>query len=618
MKILKKSTATTVLLGPFVDDTDGKTAETGLTIARADVLLWKEGGTTLAQKTEATSCTHRSNGYYTCPLDTTDTGTNGILEICVSKSGALPVRHTFYVVHANTFDGMISYSGLGSLANVVGWNTSAIASPDTAGYPKVTIKSGSGTGEISLLSGGVSLTSSERAAVADAVFDEDITTHRTANSAGAMFQPLHSGACQAGGSTTTVVLASGASSTDDYYNGDLLVGWVTADGTNKFADYISDYVGSTRTATVTGIPVSPGATYSYVVLPGGTIPGASAPSASDNAAAVWNALTASYTAAGSFGERFTVVRRNTLGATGTSSALTLDSGASTTADYYRYATIQMLSGACAGQSRQITAYSTGRVATVDPAFTTAPSSGDAFLILPLGIDATTVATIVAGVWSALRADYNSAGTFGEYTNADVLRIAGNTTSAGNLNNALNGTGYTFANCTVPAVTTVTTLTGHTPQTGDTYARLGAPAGASVSADIAAIVADTNELQTDWANGGRLDVILDARASQTTADAILADTGTDGVVVAGLTAGAKAEVNAEVVDVLVTDTFAQPSSVPAATSSIKDKINWMFTVLRNKITQTATTQTLRNDADTTTIGTSTHSDNGTTHTRGKWS
>lgn len=42
-------------------------------------------------------------------------------------------------------------------------------------------------------------------------------------------------------------------------------------------------------------------------------------------------------------------------------------------------------------------------------------------------------------------------------------------------------------------------------------------------EIAAILADTNELQTDWANGGRLDLILDARASQTTADAIEADT-----------------------------------------------------------------------------------------------
>lgn len=43
------------------------------------------------------------------------------------------------------------------------------------------------------------------------------------------------------------------------------------------------------------------------------------------------------------------------------------------------------------------------------------------------------------------------------------------------------------------------------------------------ADINAILADSNELQTDWADGGRLDLILDARASQTTADAIEADT-----------------------------------------------------------------------------------------------
>ena len=63
-------------------------------------------------------------------------------------------------------------------------------------------------------------------------------------------------------------------------------------------------------------------------------------------------------------------------------------------------------------------------------------------------------------------------------------------------------------------------------TGDIYARLGAPAGASIAADIAAlkaetatIVVDTNELQTDWANGGRLDLILDARSSQTSVDDI---------------------------------------------------------------------------------------------------
>lgn len=43
---------------------------------------------------------------------------------------------------------------------------------------------------------------------------------------------------------------------------------------------------------------------------------------------------------------------------------------------------------------------------------------------------------------------------------------------------------------ITLVDTLTTYTGNTVQTGDAYARLGAPAGASVSADVAAIKADT--------------------------------------------------------------------------------------------------------------------------------
>lgn len=47
--------------------------------------------------------------------------------------------------------------------------------------------------------------------------------------------------------------------------------------------------------------------------------------------------------------------------------------------------------------------------------------------------------------------------------------------------------------TVANVTTVATLTGHTPQTGDSFARLGAPVGASLSADIAVIDANVDAI-----------------------------------------------------------------------------------------------------------------------------
>jgi S-methylmethionine-dependent homocysteine/selenocysteine methylase len=89
-------------------------------------------------------------------------------------------------------------------------------------------------------------------------------------------------------------------------------------------------------------------------------------------------------------------------------------------------------------------------------------------------------------------------------------------------------------------------------------------------------------------------------------------------VGSLAAQAKADVNAEVLDVLATDTFAEAGSVPAATSTLKDKINWLFALARNKLTQTATTTTLRNDADSGNIGTSTVSDDSTTLTRSEWS
>jgi hypothetical protein len=61
----------------------------------------------------------------------------------------------------------------------------------------------------------------------------------------------------------------------------------------------------------------------------------------------------------------------------------------------------------------------------------------------------------------------------------------------------------FFNIATPAATmdhlvlvdTVTTYTGNTLQTGDAYARLGAPAGASVSADVAAVKTDTAAIKT---------------------------------------------------------------------------------------------------------------------------
>ena len=100
---VKQSTAITIRIGPFLDETDGKTPEESLTINQADIRLSKAGAT-FAQKNETTSCTHDENGYYSCPMNTVDTGTLGPLKIAVNKTGALPVWHTFMVISADTYD----------------------------------------------------------------------------------------------------------------------------------------------------------------------------------------------------------------------------------------------------------------------------------------------------------------------------------------------------------------------------------------------------------------------------------------------------------------------------------------------------------------------------------
>jgi hypothetical protein len=102
---LKQSTATTIVVGPLVDSVTAA-QETGLTITSAEVLVWKQGGTSFAAKNESSSATHRSYGMYTVPLDTTDTNTLGQLIVGVYEAGILTARHDYMVVPANVWDSM--------------------------------------------------------------------------------------------------------------------------------------------------------------------------------------------------------------------------------------------------------------------------------------------------------------------------------------------------------------------------------------------------------------------------------------------------------------------------------------------------------------------------------
>lgn len=91
----------------MLDETDGKTAETTLTITQPDIRL-KKNGANWAQKNAAQTLSHEENGFYEVTLDATDTGTLGLLRLAVFESGALPVWEDFMVVTANVYDSLFS------------------------------------------------------------------------------------------------------------------------------------------------------------------------------------------------------------------------------------------------------------------------------------------------------------------------------------------------------------------------------------------------------------------------------------------------------------------------------------------------------------------------------
>jgi len=171
----------------------------------------------------------------------------------------------------------------------------------------------------------------------------------------------------------------------------------------------------------------------------------------------------------------------------------------------------------------------------------------------------------------------TAGTFASgRPETNVSHISGDSVAADNAEAFFDGTGYAGTGNVIPSVTTVT---------GNVNGSVGSVTGAvgSVTGAVGSVTGLT---------ASNLDATVSSRATP-------------------------AQVNTEVLDVINVDTFAEESAVPAATSTLKAKLNWLFALARNKRTTTATTETLRNDADGANIATSTISDDATTFTRGEW-
>lgn len=147
---LKQSTAIDVLIGPFVDSTDGDAEETALTINQADVRLSKNGQAG-AEKNDVTACAHDADGMYNCEFDATDTGTVGQLTLWVHVAGALLVRHDWHVIEEDIYDALYGASAAGFDTNqrvdVGSWLGGAIPAQSETGVPEVDLTFVSGVAE---------------------------------------------------------------------------------------------------------------------------------------------------------------------------------------------------------------------------------------------------------------------------------------------------------------------------------------------------------------------------------------------------------------------------------------------------------------------------------------
>jgi hypothetical protein len=193
------------------------------------------------------------------------------------------------------------------------------------------------------------------------------------------------------------------------------------------------------------------------------------------------------------------------------------------------------------------------------------------------------------------------------------------TGATGLDSEVSKDGGTFTDCTAEATEIATT-------SGMYFLDLTAT---EMNADTVSIIVKTTSsgakttpmiLYPNKAGGLSVNVTAWAGSATATTNVALKNTLAKTTDITGfndIAAGAAMTLTSGGIDSIWAKTMTELSSVPGVTASTLSALQWIFLLARNKITSTSTTQLLRNDADSATIGTSTVSDDGTTFVRNEF-
>lgn len=364
------------------------------------------------------------------------------------------------------------------------------------------------------------------------------------------------------------------------------------------------------------------------------------------------------------------IRVNTAQACGATS-ITLDASANSTTDFYKGRRVVILNGPRAGDTQFITAYNgTTKVATVSPGWVTTPAGTPDFGILQdaradLGFIKGTASAGVAGYvapdWSAINAPTTTVNLSGttvktatdvETDTADIQSRLPAALVSGRIDasvGAMAANTLTASALAADAVAEIqsglSTLTQAQVQTECEEALQTYHLDHLIAvADPGSVVADSSFLAKLVSKSATpafssfnnttdsLEALRDRGDAAWTTATGFSTLDAAGVRTAVGLASANLDTQLSAIDdyldteiaaiKAVTDLFtaaqSEPSSVPAANATPMQKIAWLAALARNKITQTSTTQLLKADDGSTTVGTSTLSDDGTTFTRGEWS
>jgi hypothetical protein len=242
--------------------------------------------------------------------------------------------------------------------------------------------------------------------------------------------------------------------------------------------------------------------------------------------------------------------------------------------------------------------------------------------------ALTEAGIAAAVWDLDATSHQTQGTFGQAIGdpaADtdtIYALANSIKSDTAAILADTGTdGVIVASIANNAITAAAIATGAID--ADAIADNAIDAGAiAADAITAAKIADGAIDAATFAAGAITATVIATDAID--ADAIAANAVTEiqsglatSASIAALNNLSAAQVNAEVVDALATDTYAEPGQgAPSATTTLAAKINYLYKAWRNKTTQTGSQYSLYADDASTIDQKSAVTDDGTTMTRGE--